>query len=100
MNRAANWKRLVIAVFIGSALTVALAVLQHRFKAGSIPDLLCEVLLLPGELIATPFHDRGDASPEFVWRSRSATAAILSGLAWLILRGRRPISNRSFHEGQ
>ncbi len=96
VKRAANWKRLVIAVLIGSALTGTLAVLQHRFKAGSIPDLLCEVLLLPGELIATPFHDRGTASPEFLWRSRSATAVILSGIAWWILRGRRPILNRSF----
>jgi hypothetical protein len=91
MNRAANWKKLVIAVLIGSALTVALAVLQPRFKAGSVPDLLCEVLLLPGKLIATPFRDRGNASPEFLWRSRSATAAILSGIAWWILRG-RPVS--------
>ena len=97
MNRVANWKTVVIAVLIGSLLAVALAVLQHRFKAGSVPDLLCEVLLLPGELIATPFHDRGTASPEFLWRSRSATAVILSGIAWWILRGLRPISNRSFH---
>ena len=72
---------------------MALAVLEPRFKAGSVPDLLCELLLLPGKLIATPFHDRGDASPEFLWRSRSATAAILSGIAWWILRGRRAVSS-------
>ena len=94
MNWAANWKRLVISVLIGGVLTLALAALQHRFKAGSIPDLLCEVLLLPGELIATPFRDRGNASPEFLWRSRSATAAIFSGIAWWILRGRRCVLNR------
>ena len=100
MNRAANWKRLVIAVFMGSALTLALAVVQHRFKAGSIPDLLCELLLLPGELVATPFHDRGNLSPEFLWRSRTATAAILSGIAWWILRVPRSFSDRSSTEGQ
>ena len=83
---------LVVAVLIGSALTVTLALLQPRFKAGSIPDMFCEVVLLPGKLVATPFRDRGNASPEFLWRSRSATAAILSGIAWCILRSRRPVS--------
>jgi hypothetical protein len=93
MNRASNWTKVVIAVLIGSALTVALSVLQHRFKAGSVPDLVCEVLSLPGGLVAALFHDRGNGSPEFLWRSRTATAAILSGIAWLILRGRRTVSS-------
>jgi hypothetical protein len=93
MNRVFNWKMVVIAVLIGSALTVLLSVLQHRFNAGSVPDLLCELLLLPGGLVAALFHDRGNASPEFLWRSRTATAAILSGIAWLILRGCRTVSS-------
>jgi hypothetical protein len=92
MNKAANWRRLFIAILIGSALTVALAFLQPRFKAGSLPDIFCEVLLLPGKLIVMPFPDRGNASPEFLWRSSSATAAILSGIAWCILGVRRAVS--------
>jgi hypothetical protein len=91
MNPASNWKTVVVAILIGSGLTLALAALQPRFKAGSIPDLLCQILLVPGGLFAALFHDRGNASPEFLWRSRSATAAILSGIAWLILRGRRTV---------
>ena len=89
MNLLAKWKRILIALLIGCAITAALAFLQHRFKAGSIPDLVCEMLLLPGELFATPFHDRGTASPEFLWRSRIATAAILTTVAWWALRSRR-----------
>jgi hypothetical protein len=93
MSPGANWRRIVIAALIGCAFTAALTVLHPRFKAGSIPDLLCEVLLLPGKLVATPFHDRGMASPEFLWRSRTATAAVLTGVAWLCLRGPRKITN-------
>lgn len=93
MNRAVEWKRILIALLIGVAITVALALCQHRFKAGSVPDLMCEVLVLPGELVATPFHDRGTASPEFLWRSRVATAAIVTAVAWWILRCRRGASN-------
>jgi hypothetical protein len=92
MNLRAKWKRILIALLIGCAITAALALLQHRFKAGSIPDLICEMLLLPGELFATPFHDRGTASPEFLWRSRIATAAILTSVAWWVLRRRRGAS--------
>ena len=90
MNLSA--KRILIALLIGCAITAALGLLQHRFKAGSIPDLICEVLM-PGELFATPFHDRGTASREFLWRSRIATAAILTSVAWWLLRSRRGASN-------
>ena len=83
----------MIAVLVGCAITAALAVFQHRFKAGSIPDLLCELLLLPGELIASVFHDRGNSSPEFLWRSRVSTAAILAAIAWFALRYRRSVSS-------
>ena len=91
MNPWAHWKRIVTAVLIGCAFTAGVTVLQPVTKADSIPDLLCEVLLLPGKLIAGPFHDRGTASPEFLWRSRIASAAVLSGIAWLILRGVRNV---------
>jgi hypothetical protein len=68
-----------------------LGLFQPLFKAGSSPDLACELLLLPGKLFASFFQDRGDASPEFLWRSRIATGVVLAGVAWccLSLRHRR-----------
>jgi hypothetical protein len=91
MNLRAQWRRLAVAFLIGVALTAAASVLQPHFKAGSIPDLACELLLLPGKLFASLFQDRGNASPEFLWRSRTATAILLSGLIWcgLAIRRRR-----------
>jgi len=65
------------------------SILQPRFRAGSFPDFVCEFVLLPGKLVATPFHDRGDASPEFLWRSRLATAVLFGGLAYWTLRYRK-----------
>jgi hypothetical protein len=85
MNGVPKWKRVAVAVLIGMATTVTVAVLQPHFKAGSIPDGICELLMLPGKLAATPFPDRGTASAEFLWRSRVAGALVLSVLAWLVL---------------
>lgn len=82
MNLRTQWSRIALAFLIGVALTAAATVLQPHFKAGSIPDLACELLLLPGKLVASLFQDRGNASPEFLWRSRTATAILLSGLIW------------------
>jgi hypothetical protein len=45
LNRRFNWQLIVIAVLIGSALTAGMTILQPRFKG--IPDLVCEILLLP-----------------------------------------------------
>jgi hypothetical protein len=61
---------------------LAVSFLQPHFKAGSIPDLVCELVLFPGKVFATLFRDRGDASPDFLWRSRIATAVVLTGVAW------------------
>jgi len=66
-------------------MTAAPAILQSRFKAGSIPDLVCELVLLPGNLAATPFPFHGNASPEFLSFSRSATVILLSCLAYWAL---------------
>lgn len=77
--------RLVIAFGIGVALVTAATLLQPRFVAGSIPDGVCELILIPGKLLAVPFHDRGDASPEFLWRSRVFGAIILSVITFLLL---------------
>ncbi len=92
MNRGANWKPVGIAVLLGCIVTAVLSVLENHFKAGSVPDLTCGLLMSPGKLITTPFHDRGSASPEFLWRSRIAEAAVLSALLWLGFRFRRRFS--------
>ena len=73
----------------------AAAILQPRFKAGSTPDLLSELILLPGKLAATPFPFRGDASPEFLWFSRIATAILFSCLAYWALGRWRAARNPS-----
>jgi hypothetical protein len=77
--------RLVIAVATGVALVTSASFLQPRFAAGSIPDLLCELTLMPGKLLAVPFHDRGTASPEFLWRSRTLGSVILALISFLVL---------------
>jgi hypothetical protein len=78
----------LLAVVVGCAVAAIPTLLQPHFKAGSLPELICEIFLLPGELLATPFKDRGTASPEFLWRSRIATVIVFGGLAYLILRHR------------
>ena len=59
---------------------------QPHFKAGNIPDLICELVLLPGKLVAAPFHDRGAASPEFLLRARLATVAIFGSVSFCLPR--------------
>lgn len=81
MNLKVQWSRLALAVLIGIALAAALSILQPQFKAGSNPDLACELLLLPGKLFASLFQDRGTASSEFLWRSRIATGVVPAGVA-------------------
>lgn len=71
---------------------------QPEFVAGSVPDLLCELVLLPGKLLATPFHDHGTASPEFLWRSRLFGTLLLIGLAFMLLRPRRKTSGTRLPE--
>lgn len=80
--------RLVIAFGIGSALVTAATLLQPRFMAGSAPDGICELILMPGKLLAVPFHDRGTGGPEFLWRSRMFASIILSIITFLVLPGK------------
>ena len=75
---------LVVACLIGIALVTAATLLQPRFMAGSGPDLVCELILMPGKLLAVPFSDRGNASPEFLWRSRVFGSIILSAIVFLV----------------
>ena len=81
--------RLVIAFAIGIALVTGATLLQPRFVAGSVPDLVCELILVPGKLLAVPFHDRGNASPEFLWRSRVFGSITLSAVTFLVLPARK-----------
>ncbi len=39
---------------------------------------------MPGKLLAVPFSDRGNASPEFLWRSRVFGSIILSAIVFLV----------------
>lgn len=81
--------RLVIAFAIGIALITAATILQPRFVAGSVADSVCELILMPGKLLAVPFHDRGNASPEFLWRSRVFGSVTLSAIVFLALSARK-----------
>jgi hypothetical protein len=83
--------RLVHAFVIGIALVTAATLLQPRFVAGSGPDLVCGLILMPGKLLAVPFRDRGNASPEFLWRSRVIGSIILSAIAFLLLPVRKVV---------
>jgi len=85
--------RIALAIVMASAIVAVATLSQLHFKAGSIPDLLCESVLLPGKLFATPFHDRGTASPEFLWRSRVFTAILFSVVAYPLLRRRGRFSD-------
>jgi hypothetical protein len=89
MKQSPTVKRLAVAAMIGLALTTLPAISQHHFRAGSLPDLVCELMLLPGSLFATLFHDRGNASPEFLLRSWLFTAVLFSGLVYKLLPQRR-----------
>jgi hypothetical protein len=81
--------RLVIAFVIGIALVTNATLLQPRFVAGSGPDLVCELILMPGKLLSVPFRDRGNASPEILWRSRVLGSIILTAVAFFALSARR-----------
>lgn len=81
--------RLASAFVIGIALVTAATLLQPRFVAGSGADLVCELILMPGELLAILFRDRGNASREFLWRSRVFGSIILSAIAFLVLSARK-----------
>jgi hypothetical protein len=77
-----------MASVIGIALVTAATQLQPRFVAGSTADLVCELVLLSGKLLAVPFHDHGNASPEFLWRSRMFGSVTLSAITFLVLSAR------------
>ena len=77
---------IVFAILVGFAVMAIPTMTQPHFIAGSVPDLVCELFLLPGKLIASAFHDRGTASPEFLLRTRLATIVLFGGVAYWVLR--------------
>lgn len=91
--------RLAIGFCIGFALVTAATLVQPRFVAGSIPDEICELVLMPGKLLAVPFHDSGDASPEFLWRSRMFGSIILGIVVFLAMSPEEDAPKRYFRLG-
>lgn len=81
MQKRTIWRAL-IAVAAGTLITAGSALAQLHFKAGSIPDLAFELIFFAGKLFASLFHDRGTASPEFLWRSWLFTGLVFSGLVY------------------
>jgi hypothetical protein len=70
--------RTAFAVAIGILIVVLAASTQSHFKADSLPDFVCDLVLLPGGLFAAIFRDRGNASPEFLWREWAFCALLYS----------------------
>lgn len=81
---------LIIATFIGLAAVAIPTTLQPRLEAGSVSDLVCELMLAPGSLVANLFLDRGSASPEFPLLSRSVTFLLFGGVVYGILTIKKP----------
>jgi len=78
-----------VAVAVGLLAAAVPATIQHRFKAGSVPDGLCELVLLPGKIVASPFPNRGDASPEFLVCEYVATFVIFGGVTYFAVTRKR-----------
>jgi hypothetical protein len=78
------------AIFIGFAAVTIPTVLQPLLKAGSVPDLVCSLILAPGSLVANLFHEPGTANPQFLLISRLVTFIIFAAVAYGILSIKKP----------
>jgi hypothetical protein len=94
MNRAFA---LILAIFIGVLAVVIPTVLQPRFAEGSLPDLICSVILAPGSFVADLFIHRGatesmrdPAKPEFLLLARVVTFILFGGVAYGVLSIKKP----------
>jgi hypothetical protein len=87
MNRALA---LILSILIGFAGVAIPAALQPRLLAGSIPDLICSVMLAPGTMVANLLLDRGILNPAFLPLSRSITFILFGGVAYGFLSVRKP----------
>lgn len=79
----------VLALLVGLSTTALLATVQPQVIAGSAPDLLCELVLLPGKVIAGVFPNRGTASPEFLAFTYLATFLLSGGATYFVLTRKR-----------
>src|ERR1039457_5439651 len=80
----------LVAILFGCSVAAVTTFLQPYFTASSLPDIICDLILAPGQIIASLFHDLGTASPEFLWRSRIATVVLFGAAAYGILRSKKP----------
>ena len=87
MNRALA---LILAILIGLAAVAIPTALQPRLLAGSVPDLICNVMLAPGTMVANLFLDRGTESPQFLPLSRLITFIVFGGVAYGFLSIQKP----------
>lgn len=74
------------AIAISAVVVWVVSAWQPHFVAGSRADLACELILIPGKLFASMFHDRGTASPEFLCRSRIATGVLIAAVLYFLFR--------------
>jgi hypothetical protein len=81
---------LIFAVFIGFAAVAIPTVLQPGLPAGSVPDLICNVISAPGTMVANLFLDRRAAGPQFLALSRLITFIIFGGFAYGVLSIKKP----------
>ena len=87
MNRALA---LILAMLIGLAAAAIPTALQPRLLAGSVPDLICSVILAPGTMVADLFLNRGTASPAFLPLLRLITFILFGGVAYGFLSVKKP----------
>jgi hypothetical protein len=82
---------LVYAIFIGFAAVAIPTAVQSHLQADSAPDLVCNLILAPGSLVAANlFHTLDTTSPEFLLLSRLVTFILFGGVAYSILRIEKP----------
>ena len=81
---------LVLAILFGFAAVAIPTALQNHFPVGSVPDVVCNMMLAPGWLIAGLFHDRDLANPEFLLLSRLITFILFGAVAYAILSLKKP----------
>lgn len=80
----------VFAIFIGFAAVAIPTTLQPRLQAGSVPDLVCSLILAPGLLVANLFRTPGNKSSEFLLLSWLVTFILFGGVAYGILSIKKP----------
>lgn len=80
----------MLAIFIGFAAVAVPTALQPHLLAGSVPDLICSVVLAPGTMVANLFFDRGAANPAFLPVSQLIAFILFGGVAYGFLSVKKP----------